>query len=298
MSKFTEIDVRWAIPIPYYENKEWHEQVKLQEITPVMELLTILLAGLLGLLSPVGGVVERIAENSIRSQFVHIKTLRVRVDNVPTHQLLQGKVQRVRIAGRALDLKQNIRLAVLEVETDAVDVDTDSLSGRLQLQQPLQAGVRLVLTEQDVNQALQSDAIARRLLNVTISGLGRRTQSVQQFNFSQPRIQFLVNNRIRFQVELTQDDVEPLRLTIESGLGVISERQIQLIAPVVLVNEEKVPEQILSAIATNFSQQFDLRSLQSAGIQARILQLNVSPQKLEIAGFIRVETSSRILKQL
>ncbi|AFZ29194.1 hypothetical protein Glo7428_0601 [Gloeocapsa sp. PCC 7428] len=263
-----------------------------------MELLTILLAGLLGLLSPVGGVVERIAENSIRSQFVHIETLRVRVDNVPTHQLLHGKVQRVRIAGRALDLKQNIRLAVLEVETDAVDFDTDSLSGRLQLQQPLQAGVRLVLTEQDVNQALQSDAIARRLLNVTISGLGRRTQSVQQFNFSQPRIQFLANNRIRFQVELTQADVEPLRLTIESGLGVISERQIQLIAPVVLVNEEKVPEQILSAIATNFSQQFDLRSLQSAGIQARILQLNVSPQKLEIAGFIRVETSSRILKQL
>jgi hypothetical protein len=263
-----------------------------------MELLTILLASLLGLLSPVGVVVERIAENSIRSQFAHVETLRVRVDNVPTHQLLQGKVQRVRIAGRALDLKQNIRLAVLEIETDAVDFDTDSLSGRLQLQQPLQAGVRLVLTEQDVNRALQSDAIARRLLNITISELSRRAQQVQKFNFSQPRIQFLANNRIRFQVELTQDGVESLRITIESGLGVISERQVQLIAPVVLVNEEKVPEQILNAIAANFSQQLDLRSLQSAGIQARILQLNVSRQKLEIAAFIRVETSSRILKQL
>ncbi|PPS45903.1 DUF2993 domain-containing protein [Chroococcidiopsis sp. TS-821] len=263
-----------------------------------MELLTILLAGLLGLLSPVGGVVERIAENTIRSQFAQVETLRVRVDNVPTHQLLQGKIQRVRIAGRALQLKQNIRLAVLEVETDAVDFDTASFSSRLQLQQPLQAGIRLVLTEQDVNQALQSNAIARRLLNITIGELGRGTQQVQQLNFSQPRIQFLANNRIRFQVELTQDDVEPLRITVESGLGVVSERQIQLILPVVLVNEEKVPEQVVSAIATNFSQQFDLRSLQSAGIQARILQLNVSPQKLEIAAFIRVETSSRILKQL
>lgn len=262
-----------------------------------MELLTILLAGLLGLLSPVGGVVERLAENTIRAQFDQVEQLRVRVDNVPTHQLLQGKVQRVRIAGRSLQLKQNIRIAALEVETDAVDFDTDSLERRLQLEQPLQAGVRLILTEQDMNQALQSEAIASRLLNVTIGRIGRRTRQGQKFNFSQPRIQFLAN-RLRFQVELSQDDVDPLRITVESGLGVASGRQIQLIAPVVLVNEEQVPEQILSAIATNFSQEFDLRSLQNAGIQARILQLNISPQQLEIAAFVRVEPSSRLLKQL
>ncbi|PIG92091.1 DUF2993 domain-containing protein [Gloeocapsopsis sp. IPPAS B-1203] len=262
-----------------------------------MELLTILLSGLLGLLSPVGGVVERIAENIIRSQFQQVEQLRVRVDNVPTHQLLQGKVQRVRIAGRSLQLKQNMTIAVLEVETDKVDFDTDSLN-RIELQQPLQAGVRVVLTEQDVNQALQSDVLTSRLLNVTVGKIGRRTGQRQQFNFSQPKIQFLANQRLRFYVELTQDSVEPLRITVESGLGIVSGRQLQLIAPTILVNEEQVPEPILNAIATNFSQQFDLRSLQSAGIQARILQLNISPQKLEIAAFLHLETSSRLLKQL
>jgi hypothetical protein len=261
-----------------------------------MELLTILLSGLLGLLSPVGGVVERIAENTIRSQFQQVEQLRVRIDNVPTHQLLQGKVQRVRIAGRSLQLQQNMTIAVLEVETDKVDFDTDSLSRRLQLQQPLQAGVRVALTEQDVNQALQSDAVTNWLLNVTVGTLD--TGQTQQFNFSQPKIQFLANQRLRFQVKLTQDGVEPLRITVESGVGIVSESQLQLIAPVVWVNEELVPEQILNAIATNFSQQFDLRSLQSAGIQARILQLNISPQKLDIAAFVRVETSSHLLKQL
>ncbi|MUL35190.1 DUF2993 domain-containing protein [Gloeocapsopsis dulcis] len=263
-----------------------------------MELLTILLSGLLGLLSPVGGVVERIAENTIRSQFQQVEQLRVRVDNVPTHQLLQGKIQRIRIAGRSLQLKQNMTIAVLEVETDKVDFDTDSLNRRFQLQHPLQAGVRVVLTEQDVNQALQSDAITSRLLNLTVGELGRRTGQIQQFNFSQPKIQFLANQRLRFQVELTQDNVEPLQITIESGLGIVSGRQLQLIAPIAWVNQEQVPEQILNAIATNFSQQFDLRSLQSTGIQARILQLNISPQKLEVAAFVRVETSSRLLKQL
>lgn len=263
-----------------------------------MELLTILLSGLLGLLSPVGGVIERIAENTIRSQFQQVEQLRVRVDNVPTHQLLQGKVSRVRIAGRSLQLKQNIRIAELDVETDKLDFDTDSLASRLQLQEPLQAGVRVVLTEQDVNQALQSDEILSQLLNVTIGELNRNTGQIQQFNFSQPQIQFLANQRLRFQVELAQDGVAPLQITVDSGLGVISGRQLQLIAPVVWVNEERVPEQILAAIATNFSQQFDLRSLQSAGIQARILQLDINPQKLEFAAFVRVETSSRLLKQL
>ena len=89
-----------------------------------MEFLTILLSSLFGLVSPTGLVVEKVTSNAVRSQFARVEQLQVRVDNPPSYQLLQGKVQKVRIAGRGLQLKQlNIRLAVLELKTDPIDLD-------------------------------------------------------------------------------------------------------------------------------------------------------------------------------
>ncbi len=63
-------------------------------------------------------------------------------------------------------------------------------------------------------------------------------------------------------MELTQGDVQPLAITVESGLGVLAGRQIQLIAPIVSVNGEDVPNQVVNAIATNFSQQLDLSNIE------------------------------------
>ncbi len=257
-----------------------------------MEFFTILLSGLLALVSPVGLVVDRIAFNAIRSQFEKVDQLQVRVDNAPSYQLLQGKVERVRIAGRGLQLKQ-IRIAVMELETDPINLEPRSLGQKQpKLKQPIQAGVRLGLNQRDINQALQSPKVTAMLRNLMISDFGN---SGQRYNFVNPRVEFLANNRLRFQVELTQGDVKPLAITVESGLGVIAGRQIQLVQPIVSVDREEVPSQVVSAIAANISQKFDVSNLEVSGLKARILQLKVTPQKLEIAAFLRLEPSSQLL---
>lgn len=255
-----------------------------------MEFFTILLSGLLALVSSVGLVVDRIAFNAIRSQFEKVDQLQVRVDNAPSYQLLQGKVERVRIAGRGLQLKQ-IRIAVMELETDPINLDPRSLGQKPKLKQPIQAGVRLGLNQRDINQALKSPKVTAMLRKLMISDFAN---SGQRYNFVNPQIEFLANNRLRFQVELTQGNVKPLAITIESGIGVIAGRQIQLVEPIVSVDGEEVPSQVVSAIAANVSQKFDLSNLDSA-VKARILQLKVTPQKLEIAAFLRVEPSSQLL---
>ena len=60
------------------------------------------------------------------------------------------------------------------------------------------------------------------------------------------------------------------------------------------VNQEEVTEQLVSAIATSVSKKLDLRNLDEYGLKARILQLKVNPQKLEIVGFLQVEPSSQL----
>ena len=264
-----------------------------------MEFLTILLSSVLALVSPVGLVIDRTAENAIRSQFEKVEHLQVRVDNAPSYQLLQGKVERVRIAGRGLQLKQqDLSIAVLELETDPIDLDPRSLGLRQpKLQRPFQAGVRLVLTQEHINQALKSPELTASLRNLGISELGNETDEPEQrYDFVNPRVEFLENNRLRFQVKLTSGSVKPLTITGESGLGVRLGRQIQLIEPGVYVNQEAVPNQLVSAIAASLSKQLDLRNMSGYGIQARLLKLKVSQNELEIAAFLRVEPSSRFLQ--
>lgn len=263
-----------------------------------MEFFTILLSSLLALVSPVGFVVDRIAYNAVRSQFKKADQLQVRIDNAPSYQLLQGRVERVRIAGRGLQPKrQSIRIAALELETDPISLHPRSLQRRPKLKRPFQAGVRLVLTQEDVNQALQSPQLVARLRRLRLNEIPNRSGvPLQSYNFVNPRVEFLENNRLRFQVELQQQgNIKPLAIKVESGLLVVKGRQIQLIEPSIAVDGEAAPSQLVGLISGNLSRQLDLKNVEGYGLQARILQLKVAPQELEIAAFLRVEPSSRLL---
>jgi hypothetical protein len=263
-----------------------------------MEFFTILLSGVLGLVTPAGLVIDRTAESAIRSQLQQAERLEVRVDNAPSHQLLQGKVERVRLAGRGLRLKQqNVRIAAVELETDSVDVEPRSLSKqKLELRRSLQAGVHFLLEQQDLNQVLPT--LVARIQEFVIPELGGdRSESNSNYRFINPRLELLANNRLRFQVELAAEgDDEPLTITAESGLAVLGGRQIRLIQPTVTVDREAVAQDIVDEIATNLSQELDFRRLEVYGIQVRILQLKVEAQKLDLVTFIRVEPSSPLLQ--
>lgn len=258
-----------------------------------MEFFTIFLSSLFGLISPTGLVVESAAQKVVRSQFAHVEKLQVRIDNAPTHQLLNGRVERIRIAGRGLQLKQlEMRVAVLELESDPMNLNLRNLRAP-KLEQPLQALVRLVLNQQDINQALRSPKFTAALRNLSINILQPQSSlALPSYNLINPHLELLANNRLRFQVELTEADTKPLVIRVETRLNLIARRQLQLLEPVIYVNEEKVPEQILLVIANNLSKQLDLTNLEVYGVQSRILKLEISPDKIELAAFLRVDPSS------
>ena len=266
-----------------------------------MELLTIFLSGLLGLVNPAGLLLDRTAEKAIRSELKTAQELQVRVDNVPTHQLLQGRVEKVRIAGRSLLLKnQNIHISLLDLETDPIEFDFHTRKRKqFGLKKPLQMGVRLVLTQQDVNKLLESPDFLNRLKKVNfVSVSSSNNSSSNVYNLANPQIKIL-ENRLRFQLELKQEgNGKPLNIRVESGLNVIAGRQIQLVNPNVVLNQEKAPEKLINQIVNNLNKQLDLGNLESEGVQLRILQLNIKPAAIEIAAFLKIEPSSKFLGKL
>jgi hypothetical protein len=257
-----------------------------------MEFFTILLSGLLTALTPVNLIADKVTAGAIRARFNKVEQLKVRIDNAPNYQLIQGKVERVRIAGRGMWLTPDIRIDALELETDPLNVDLQRLrSGaqanpRTSLRQPLQAAVRLVLTEADLNKALASPTVAARLKIIGSRALGGPPE---RYEFINPKIELLANKRLRFQMEVREKDAPPLALNVESGLSIVSGRSLQLVEPVVVVNGKPLSPPLVGALTSGISNGLNLRTLEEGGITARFLQFKVAKGELNVATFVRVD---------
>ncbi|MCW6038326.1 DUF2993 domain-containing protein [Spirulina subsalsa FACHB-351] len=265
-----------------------------------MEWIVILLTGLLSGATPTGFIVESVVESNLRSRLAGVDTLAVRIDNTPSHQLLRGKVDRVRLASRGVYLTPDLRLDTLELETDPLNVDLQQLrqggsNWRDALRQPLQGAVRLVLTEADLKQALQSPALRDRLQSI-VTNLARNLPSTtpQQYQLSDLNLEFLGDNRLRLQLQArsfdtTGEDSAELTLDITGQLIVEEGRRIQFSEATILLNDNPLPPMFANIALSTLNSRLDLDSLTQQGITARLLQLDIDDERLSIAAFVRVE---------
>jgi hypothetical protein len=261
-----------------------------------MEVLVILLSGLITLISPVGGVSDRLVESAIRKQLADVEQLQVRIDNAPSYQLIQGKADRIRIAGRGVFPLEGVRIEVLEVETDPVHLDARRLlrRGRTRLVQPLRTGVRVAIKQEDILKAVQSSTVLDRLRKAGVSILNDRDsrRRAQRYELLNPQIELLDNQRLRLQVQVQEKgDPAILDIFVESGIEVVAGRQLRLIDPIIRLNGEAAPENLLKSIADGVFERSDLRQLEKSGIIARILQLKIANNQMELTAFVQAYPS-------
>ncbi len=89
-------------------------------------------------------------------------------------KVVQGQVDSVAIAGQGLVLQKDIRVQEMELHTDSIDINPlSALFGQIELNQPVDASARLVLTEQDINRALNSEYILSKLQKLELSVEGK-----------------------------------------------------------------------------------------------------------------------------
>ena len=268
-----------------------------------MEIITIILSGLLTLVSPVGAIFDRTAEQSVREQIYSAEELEVRVDNSPSYQLLQGKIDRLRFAGRGLYLTPEVRIDLLEFETDPLDLDLDRLRAENQtsvpqfLRQPLRGAIRLVLAEEDLNLALQSPTILEQLRQgqQEFSESSEARSISERYQLVNPQIDFLGDNRLELEVEIEdRRDSDRLRVRIETELRVIQGRQVQLQNPKLWFNDEEAPPNLIKAIVKLVNKRLDLGFLEAQGLQARIIQLNINADRIEIVSFLQIDNAEAV----
>ena len=268
-----------------------------------MELIAIILSGFLSVFANGGWVIDTFAHKQLNSYVKSAEKLAVRVDNAPNYQIAQGNIDRLRIAARGIYLESNLRIESLELETDPIALDLSGLSTeslaqlRSSLQKPLQGAVSLVLTEQDLVTALQSEAVVAQLqsaLNKLIAS--RAGSSAIAYTVLAPEIQLLPDNLISVEVTLVRkgQNIQPqskeLKINLAMGLNVIEGKQIQLTKLEGTVNDRPISQRLLQGFAAGISDRLNLATIEKQGIFARLLQLEIVENKIKIVGFARMET--------
>ena len=80
-------------------------------------------------------MIEAIAKSQIETstsgdRLISVEQQAIRIDNTPNYQIVQGKIDQVRIAGRGVTINSYLRIDTLELETDAIAIDLQEVTNQ------------------------------------------------------------------------------------------------------------------------------------------------------------------------
>ncbi len=256
-----------------------------------MEALAVILTGVLGLGSGLGIIADRVVEGAIRQQIPKIEYLAVRVDNSPNYQLIQGKIDRVRLASRGIYFVPFLRIDTLELETDRVAIETQN--SKLRLLEPLRAAVRVIVNQEDLNQALESEQLRPLFqgLKVDFSGFNADL-GVEEIDIVNPKIHFLADNRLRLTATLKSrraGGISPIEISAEITIEVLPNGNVKLRQVDLNLAGVKVPDMLISTLVRGANRLLDLQQLEAQGIYSRVLKFEFTEGKMQLIGFARLD---------
>ena len=275
-----------------------------------MEILVSVLTGILAIASSVNMVGDHIVEKKIRSAVEEVDTVAVRIDNTPNYDAFYGKVKRLRVATRDLKLSSAVAFKALELDVDRFNInlreflqedlvteidDIPTIRLRELFETPLEIGMRMILTEQQLHNILQSETVnstlSSRLTNIFNS---IHDDDGDDYTINSFTIDLIGNNRLTLRMKVNDikgeygEKDQELDVDLELGVKVIDGHSFDFFDQKVYVNGEEIePEtEVDKANPVTF------RVLEVIGINAGILKLNSDQDELELALLLRVDQST------
>lgn len=261
-----------------------------------MEILAGLLALLAGLTGGAGFAVDRVARNQLLEQLDDADVLEVRVQSAPNLKLVAGRIDRLLLAGRGLEIEPYPRIELLELETDPVNVGLDD--GDLVLESPLRAALRFSVTEDDVNVSLQSPGVLEQFqgIEANLPVLGDR-DGPEVFDLENPAVEFLGGDRLRLQARLVlqdesgnSDEEQALDIDFVTRVVVEDGQRLLLTEPEMSLNGQPFPPEIADAFAGGISRSLDVSEFDDRDIFVRLLDLEISEEAFSAVGILKLDS--------
>lgn len=229
---------------------------------------------------------SKAAEIGLSTQLDKVDELTVDIRTNPI-ELMQGKLESVSIEGKGLVMKEDLRTEELEMKINSISINPLSAAfGKIELTHPTQAETRVVLTEQDLDRAFNSDFLGDKLQNLKVNINNQpMTVDVQKVQFGLPgESKFSLNASIRLrETGETQQTAFTAVPSIKSGGNRISLEDVQY------PEGKEVSPELTNALLEKSSELLDLRNFEMQGMSLRLKGLDVQQGKLTLEAEAYVE---------
>ncbi|MCC5606435.1 DUF2993 domain-containing protein [Nostoc sp. CHAB 5834] len=89
-------------------------------------------------------------------------------------KIVQGQADGVSVAGKGLVIQEGIRVEEIKLQTESISINPlSALFGQIELNEPVNAIARIILTEVDINRALASDFVRSKIQDFDLDVDGR-----------------------------------------------------------------------------------------------------------------------------
>lgn len=228
---------------------------------------------------------NEVTKLGIESQLDEVKNLTVDIHTDPG-KLIQGNVESVEIAGEGLVMKKALRADTLIIKTNDIKINPlKAIAGDIELEHPVNADTGVVLTEEDISKAFNSDYIQSKLSSLTVQVDGQSTQiKPQQIRFEVPE-----NDKIRIQSDIELLDLNSTRHVEIVATPKMSPDGHQILLEDIQQGEGTDSPELVEALVNASKDLLDLRNFELDGMALKFQKLDVRPGKITIKSQTRID---------
>ncbi len=222
---------------------------------------------------------NKIAELALSSQLEDADSIEVKVKTTP-EKLANGELESLLIEGEGLVIETDLRLQVLEIEMKAIAVEPlKALTGNIKLTQPTEGTARLILTETDLNRALNSLEL-RSKINVLDTYLS--TGEVK-LTVPQKKCQLREDGTVAVEalVEL-QPSGETKEVAFTTTPKIAPGGRSVVLSDIQYEPGKEISEDLTQAFLDKAAKMLDLRNFEKKGLALRIHRLTVEAGQITL----------------
>ncbi|MGF1602052.1 MAG: DUF2993 domain-containing protein [Thermosynechococcaceae cyanobacterium] len=226
-------------------------------------------------------LVSKVVTGAIATLLKQTDNLEIKVKAEPVAKLLQGSVDGFDFVGQGLLMHSGLKVDRMEFYLQALSIDFGALfRGRVQLRQPTQASMRIVLTEDDLTASFNTSFLKEKLQQLSWKD--------QPLMFEKTQISINDDPSLRMQSWVRQGEAEQIfEIDITAQVEVEDRRKLRFV-DVTYGGDQKSIElgQMLKGHIHNL---LDLDQFALDGMQLRVDLLRLRNQQLTLYGVAHIE---------
>lgn len=229
---------------------------------------------------------SKAAEVALSTQLDEVENLDVNIRTDPL-KLVQGQLDSVQIEGEGLVMQKDLRAEELRVQTGNISINPLSAAfGKIELTHPTEADAHVVLTEEDIQRAFNSEFIYNKLQNLEVNIDGQAMKiDTKKVDFRLPD-----QGKIALNAEIIlkqTGETQQVSFTAVPRISAGGERIA--LEDVQYAGGKEISPELTAALLASASELLDLRNFELEGMSFRLKGLDVQQGRLTLQAQAYVE---------